>query len=105
MEIGDGPCGPGGKGATETAGQSDSDRGLSSKTWRNVGRTVASMAPRSADFRVCCVADFQSASAGKFTACRLAAVAPKRRFGAPRRRKVGDTAGWKPSETCATSPV
>jgi len=25
--------------------------------------------------------------------CRLAAVAPKRRYGAPRRRKVGDTAG------------
>src|SRR5882724_11233808 len=38
--------------------------------------------------------------------CRLAAVAPKRRYGAPRRRKVGDTAGletwfgnlvWKPA--------
>jgi len=28
--------------------------------------------------------------------CRLAAVAPKRRYGAPRMRKVGDTAGWKP---------
>src|SRR5882724_6239232 len=29
--------------------------------------------------------------------CRLAAVAPKRRYGAPRRRKVGDTAGRKPA--------
>src|SRR5436189_5312562 len=59
-------------------------------------------APRSADFQY-----FQSAvsrisnpqALGSSGACRLAAVAPKRRFGAPRRRKVGDTAGW---ETCAT---
>src|SRR5882724_5192781 len=29
--------------------------------------------------------------------CRLAAAAPKRRFAAPRRRKVGATAGWKPA--------
>jgi len=42
---------------------------------------------------------------GSSQTCRLAAVAPKRRSGAPRRRKVGDTAGWKRLETCATSAL
>jgi len=42
------------------------------------------------------------ARVSKPAAADLAAVAPERRFGAPRRRKVGDTAGL---ETCATKRV
>src|SRR5258707_14031589 len=53
--------------------------------------------PRNADFKSAVSRISNPPALRVRRPCRLAAVAPKRRYGAPRRRKVGDTAGWKPA--------
>src|SRR6266478_2952489 len=68
-------------------------RSLSLHFTHILGRTE----PRSADFQSAVSRISNPQALRNSNTCRLAAVAPKRRYGAPRRRKVGDTAGWKPA--------
>src|SRR5882724_6867830 len=64
--------------------------------WINAEQTCGVTAcARSADFQSAVSRISNPLALRCSNTCRLAAVAPKRRYGAPRRRKVGDTADWK----------